>query len=203
MPFQRSHSWPMLGAPVPDEITMQHLQDYGQEACGLRQYLGAMDPSGELSGLLLLAALSRIDDLVELISGEGELRDGIVWDPLDAVPTSVRRAGSGYLPAWMLIMVADLAASFTRGYRQPDTQAGALAMEVILDDAVFKVELWDLDISTTAVLNLRDPLLIDIDHLMLHESDRKLSRPRFRSLFESYFAHPNGRNGLHPFVEPR
>lgn len=190
-------------SPVPVTVSLRRLEVYREEAAPLREYLDGYDSNGQLSRLLLMAAVSLMEDLLLLISTGGKPDESLQWDPLAELPVCVLKAAGDELPGQMLILIADIAASFTRGYTQPDTTIGALAMELIIEEAIFIAELWHSDITSSEIKDLRDPLFMDTDHFWLYYGTRKLSKKNYRGLFESYFDHKNGQNGLHPFVEPR
>lgn len=181
----------------PDE-----LDDYHNLAAGLRSFLGSSyDPSGRLSTLLLAAAIHRIEDLFTFIEYAERSHDVLVWGPLQDLPECVTKAGGMLLARKMLVLLSDFAQQCSGGFAQPDTPIGALALEIVLAEAHFLAELWDLDLEGGGIDNLRDPLMIDTDHLYLYQRTRKLSKKAFRDLFESQYEHPNGANGLNPYVE--
>lgn len=190
---------------VPETITVgpEELVKYHDLATPLRKTLDDCDPTGQLSTMLLVAALRRMDDLFIVISSSAEeAEDLLLWDPLADLPACVRKAGGDQLPRLMLILISDLAKDFTSGgFRHPDTAIGALALEVILAEATFLAELWSIGITSQDISDVGDVLLFDTDHHWLYSHTRKLSKKHYRGLFQSYFEHPNGRNGLNPFVE--
>lgn len=177
------------------------LDQFRDQAEGLRNCLEHYDPTGELSTLLLVAALHRVDDLFTLIQEGDNADEVLMWTPLRDLPECVTKAGGPHLERVMLILIADFAREFIHGFRQPDTTIGALALEVILAEAHFLAELWELPITSDAIDDVRDPLMLDTDHLWLYNHKRKLGKKDYQALFESYFEHPHGDNGLHPYVE--
>jgi len=188
--------------PEPISVGPEELVKYRDLAAPLRKTLDGSDPTGQLSTMLLVAALRRMDDLFIVISSTAEeAEDLLLWDPLADLPACVRKAGGDQLPRLMLILISDLAKGFTTGFTTADTPIGALALEVILAEATFLAELWSIGITSQDISDVGDVLLFDTDHHWLYSHGRKLSKKDYRGLFQSYFEHPNGRNGLNPFVE--
>jgi hypothetical protein len=188
--------------PEPISVGPEELVKYHDLAAPLRKTLDGSDPTGQLSTMLLVAALRRMDDLFIVISSTAEeAEDLLLWDPLADLPACVRKAGGDQLPRLMLILISDLAKGFTTGFTTADTPIGALALEVILAEATFLAELWSIGITSQDIADVGDVLLFDTDHHWLYSHTRKLSKKHYRGLFQSYFEHPNGRNGLNPFVE--
>lgn len=188
--------------PEPIVSSPDYLDDYQQLAAGLRSFLGDYyDPTGRLSTLLLAAALQRIDNLFTFIELADNAKDVLVWGPLQDLPECVTKAGGMLLARKMLILLSDFAKQCSDGFTQPDTAIGALALEVVLAESHFLAELWDLELDGASIDDLRDPLMIDTDHLYLYQRTRKLSKKAYRDLFESQYEHPNGANGLNPYVE--
>lgn len=187
----------------PDPIVSlpTELDQLRDQAEGLRSFLGNDDPTGELSTLLLVAALHRVDDLFTQIEHGEKADEVLIWTPLRDLPDCVTKAGGPHLQRVMLVLIAELARDFVHGFGQPDTTIGALALEIVLAEALFLAELWGLPIIAKSIPDLRDPLMLDTDHLWLYNHKRKLAKKDYRALFESHFEHPHGSNGLHPYVE--
>lgn len=189
-------------SPEPIVSSPDELARYHDLAAGLRSYLGdSYDESGRLSTLLLASAIHRIEDLFTFIEYAERSTEVLVWGPLQDLPDCVTRAGGMRLARNMLILLSDFAKQCSDGFTQPDTAIGALALEIVLAEAHFLAELWDLEINVISIDDLRDPLMIDTDHLYLYQRTRKLSKKAYRDLFESQYEHPNGANGLNPYVE--
>jgi len=197
------HTFPSAAiTPEPILRSLDELEDYHQLAAGLRSYLGdSYDPTGRLSTLLLVAAIHGIDDLFTFIEYAERSNEVLVWGPLLDLPECVAKAGGTRLVRSMLILLSDFAKECSDGFTQPDTPIAALALEIVLAEAHFLAELWDLGLEASSINDLRDPLMIDTDHLYLYQRTRKLSKKAYRDLYESQYEHPNGANGLNPYVE--
>jgi hypothetical protein len=148
-------------SPVPVTVNLRNLEVYRDEGAPLREYLGSCDGNGQLSRLVLMASVSLMEHLLLLISTGGKPDESLLWDPLAHLLVCVLKAAGDELPGQMLILIADIAASFTRGYTQPDTTIGAFAMEFIIEEAIFIAELWQSDIASSEIKDLRDPLFMD------------------------------------------
>ncbi|MFN3707398.1 hypothetical protein [Microcella sp.] len=172
---------------------------YGKQTAGIRTFLGKSDPTGELSILLLSAAVSVMEELLSPIIRPHSGYDN-PWEPLSELPECISRDWER-LPGIMLVLVSDHAAAFTNGYTPPETALGALAMELILNEAAFAAEMAQDTITPDGLNELRDELFDDTDHLLLYTVPRVLTEEEMESLFESTYEHTNKLNGLHPWVE--
>lgn len=171
---------------------------YGKQSAGIREFLGDADPTGDLSILLVSAAVDVMDDLLSpIIRPEGGCKP---WEPLSQLPECISRDWER-LPGIILILVSDFASAFANGFAPPDTALGALALELILSEAEFAAEQSPRNVTRDDIAELRDNLFIDTDHVLLYSVPRILTEEEMEGLFESYFEHDNQLNGLHPWVE--
>ncbi|MFN3707397.1 hypothetical protein [Microcella sp.] len=191
---------PVSDEPEPIVIVTNMIDFYRQQAVGLREFFARSDadPTGLISAVMLQAAVQVLDDFLSPItqpfSGE-RLRV-----QLDLLPSCIAESWQ-HFPAIMLTTVSDLASSFCKGFSPADTVLGALAMDLILEEADFIAENWIGPVNPADIDAVRDLMYNDTEHQLYYLRTEPLGEEGLDSLFESYFDHENGLNGLHPWVE--
>lgn len=192
--------FPASDEPQPIVIVTDMINFYRTQAVGLREFFASSDadPSGLVSAVMLNAAVQVLDDflspIAEPFSGE-RLRD-----QLDLLPSCIVEGWQRF-PAIMLTTVSDLATSFCKGFTPADTVIEALALDLIVEEANFIAENWIGPVNPGDIDAIRDLLYNDTEHELYYLRKEPLGGEGLNSLFESYFDHENGLNGLHPWVE--